>query len=181
VIVAGSIENWWSEKEPDEGSSNPPSCCPKIVRENFVNAMTYNFGSVCYGSLLVGPVQTIRQLAEPLRPNDQPSLLFLNQLILPLQRLLFSWIDAAGIHCNQWAFAYLGMYHYRFMEAGQQATALLETRGWSNIANDDLLGNVIYMFGLVIGGCTGCFAVVIEEINHYEIASNSDQATLAFL
>lgn len=178
VIVAGAVENWWSQNDSE---CHADSCWPASLRENLLNALTHSFGSVCYGSLLVGPVQTVRQLLEPMRPKDQPSLLCFNQLLLPLQRLIFSWIDTAVVHCNQFSFTYLGIYHYPFMEAGKHATDLLEQRGWSNIANDDLLGNVVYMFGLVIGGCTGCFAVVVQQIDHYQIVSNSNQSSLAFL
>ena len=177
VTVAGTVGKWWSTEHREHELR---SCCPKEVKECFANATTYSFGSICYGSLLVGIIQFVRQVAEPVRPKDSPSLLALNECMLPLQRCLFSWIDYLVLRFNQWSFTYIGLYNYDFMEAGKRATELLEIRGWTNIATDDLLNNVLNIFSLVIGGCTGCFGILIERIDNYQLASVSNPTALAF-
>ena len=100
--------------------------------------------------------------------------------MLPLQRFLFSWIDYLVLRFNQWAFTYIGLYNYDFMESGKRGTELLEIRGWTNIATDDLLTNVLNIFSLVIGGCAGCFGILIERIDEYQLASVSNPTAVAF-
>lgn len=64
VIVAGVVSTWWFA--PDEASS----CCSVAIKDSFVRATTYSFGSICFGSLLVAIIQTLRQVLESIRNND---------------------------------------------------------------------------------------------------------------
>lgn len=177
VTVSGTVGKWWSTPHTDH---QVRYCCPKEVKECFITATTRSFGSICYGSLLVGVIQFVRQFAEPIRPKDSPSLLAINECMLPLQRFFFSWIDSLVLRFNQWSFTYIGLYNYDFMESGKRGTELLEIRGWTNIATDDLLNNVLNIFSLVIGGCAGCFGILIERIDEYQLASVSNPTAVAF-
>lgn len=64
VTTAGVIGTWWFV--PDECSS----CCSSALKDSFVRATTYSFGSICFGSLLVALVQALRTLQHMLRDND---------------------------------------------------------------------------------------------------------------
>ncbi len=63
VIVAGVVSTWWFA--PDDASS----CCSVAIKDSFVRATTYSFGSICFGSLLVAIIQTLRSMLESVR-ND---------------------------------------------------------------------------------------------------------------
>jgi uncharacterized membrane protein len=63
VIVAGVVSTWWFQ--PNEASS----CCSVAIKDSFVRATTFSFGSICFGSLLVAIIQTLRSMVESAR-ND---------------------------------------------------------------------------------------------------------------
>jgi len=75
-------------------------------------------------------------------------------------------------HFNSWAFTYVGIYGYGFLEAGSSATELFATRGWTMIVTDDLVPNILLMTSLVIGGATGLFAHLIEYADGNHIISS---------
>ena len=64
VIVAGVVSTWWFA--PDEASS----CCSVAIKDSFVRATTTSFGSICFGSLLVAIIQTLRSLLENARHDS---------------------------------------------------------------------------------------------------------------
>lgn len=69
VTTAGTVGTWWFV--PDEASS----FCSSAVRDSFVRASTYSFGSICFGSLLVAIVQALRALYQQAQNNDDCQIL----------------------------------------------------------------------------------------------------------
>ena len=53
---------------------------------------------------------------------------------------------------NKWAFVYVGLYGYGYLEAGKSVMTLFKNRGWEAIIADDLVGNVFFILSLIIGG-----------------------------
>ena len=88
-------------------------------------------------------------------------------------------VDSLAAKCNSWAYTYIGMYHYGFLEAGGSATELFEKRGWSTIVSDDLVPNVLFLTSLVIGGITGCFAYLLSELDRLAVVIPKDDPGLA--
>ena len=123
-------------------------------------------GSICFGSLFVGPVRILRQILSPFRPGstESSSLECLYECIFCVQSCVTSCIETVAAGCNSWAFTYIGLYHYSFLDAGYNATELFERRGWSTIVSDDLVPNVLFLTSLVIGGATGCFTHLMSRL-----------------
>ena len=61
VTVAGTVGTWWFC--PHEAAS----CCSEGVRSSYFRSMTYSFGSICFGSLLVAIAQAMKTLLEKVR------------------------------------------------------------------------------------------------------------------
>jgi hypothetical protein len=68
---------------------------------------------------------------------------------------------------NQWSYTYVGMYGYRFVEGGEKALELFETREWMDVVRDNLIQNILLIASVVIGGSAGTFAVLVEELDGY--------------
>jgi len=153
VTVAGTIGSWWFNK-------------PSALHETFTRATFYNFGSICYGSLFVGPVQFLRQITEGLRPNrDDSAMICFYECSLFFQEKIVSCVDGLADSFTPWAFTYVGLYNYGLKDAGHKANELFEKRGWSRIVTDDLIPSVLLMVSLVIGGLSGSFAVILEALD----------------
>jgi ABC-type polysaccharide transport system permease subunit len=98
-----------------------------------------------------------------------------------IQTCVSNAVDSMVACFNAYAFTYIGMYNYGFLEAGANATELFERRGWTTIVSDDLVPNVLFLTSLVIGGITGCFAHFISKIENMSIASLEDSGVASFV
>mmetsp|Transcript_25266 Transcript_25266/g.45467 ORF Transcript_25266/g.45467 Transcript_25266/m.45467 type:complete len:502 (-) Transcript_25266:157-1662(-) len=157
VIIAGVVSTWWFSPE-DAGS-----CCSVAIKDSFVRATTTSFGSICFGSLLVAIIQTLRAMVESVRNNGDNGggAAFLLCIVDCLLRCL----EDALEYFNKYAYIYVGMYGYSYLEAGKNVITLFKEKGWTIIISDNLISNVLSLFCLIIGGLTGCVGLVMNEIN----------------
>lgn len=143
VTVAGTVGSWWFTPE-DAG------CCSSGLTGSLVRSLTTSFGSICFGSLLVAIVQALKALAQQARNSD-------NGILLCLAECILGCIESIIRYFNKWAFVYVGLYGYSYIEAGKNVFALFKNRGWEAIVADDLIGNVFFFLSLCVGGI--CAAV----------------------
>jgi hypothetical protein len=174
--MAGVIGGWWFTVDGDTYTRG------QHLRLSFFRSFFYSIGSVCFGSLLIGPVRLLRQLSALFRPSEEnTSLLCFHECIHCLQSCLTSCVDNLAFRFNPWSLTYVGLYGYSLSDAGLHATELFEKRGWSTIVSDDLVPNVMLMTCLVIGGVTGCFAHLIENFESLSLTSLNEPVTTSFV
>jgi hypothetical protein len=101
AIVAGVVSTWWFD--PSEASC----CCSKAIWGSTVRATTTSFGSICFGSLLVAIIQTLRALVESARQDDdvEGCAAFLLCLVDCCLRCLEGILE----YFNKFAYIYVGM------------------------------------------------------------------------
>lgn len=190
VTVAGVVKNWWfhetSSDQPPRSLSLPRLSSNErqleerrhlhesVVTKSFQRAAFHSFGSVCFGSLLVNLFRILRRVPKYIHPfssvRDNAS-----------KERPVSFMDVLGMKFNRFAFIYVGMYGYNFVEAGERASALLKKRGWKTIVTDNLLSDVLLLVSLVIGGVSGCLTVWIESVGFSTITSIHNPTWTSFL
>lgn len=143
VTTAGVVGTWWFV--PQEANS----CCSTALTDSFVRTTTYSFGSVCFGSFLVALVQALRALEYYSRDNDE--LQFLSCII----QCILSCIQSIIEEFTKFAYVYVGLYGFSFLEAGKNVIELFQQRGWTVIITDDLADNVLFMMSIAVGLATG--------------------------
>jgi hypothetical protein len=153
VTVAGVIGTWWFV--PDEASS----CYSPALKDSFVRATTYSFGSICFGSLLVAVVQALRTLQHMLRENDD-----FNFLVCIIDCIL-ACIESIIAYLNTWAYVYVGLYGYSYLDAGRNVITLFQNKGWTTLITDDLAQNVLFMMSVGIGLATGLIGLIFATID----------------
>lgn len=151
VTVSGTVGSWWFSPE-DSG------CCSGGVIGSVIRTLTLSFGSVCFGSLLVAFLQALKALAQAARGEEGGSfLLCLAECILDCLASLLEYF-------NKWAFVYVGLYGYSYIEAGKNVFTLFKNRGWEAIIADDLIQNVFFFLSLGVGGvCAGIGYAINED------------------
>jgi hypothetical protein len=112
VTVAGTVGTWWFV--PGEARS----CCSSAVRNSYWRSITTSFGSICFGSLLVAIIQATREVVHSMRTEE-------NSLLLCLIDCLLQILEQLAEYFNKWAYIYVGLYGYGFIEA---STSVLEVR-----------------------------------------------------
>lgn len=152
VTAAGTVGTWWFA--PNEASS----FCSPAIGDSFSRATTYSFGSICFGSLLVATIQALRTMQNMLRDRED-----FNLLICIIDCIL-AMIQGIIEYLNQWAYVYVGLYGYSYLEAGKNVMTLFQHRGWTTIITDDLASYVLFHMSIGIGLITGLVGLTIVSI-----------------
>jgi len=176
VTVAGVIGSWWFTPDGDT------SKCGEDLRRSFFRSIFYSIGSICFGSLIIGPVRLLRQLSALFRPSDDHnSLLCFHECIKCIQTCLTSCVDNLADRYNSFSLTYVGLYGYGLADGGFHSTELFAKRGWTVIVSDDLVPNVLLMTCLVIAGATGCFAHVLDNVESLTLTSLNEPLLVSFM
>jgi hypothetical protein len=75
-------------------------------------------------------------------------------------------IESLVEYFNQWAYVYVALYGYSFMEAGRNVMTLFRQRGWTSIITDMLIDGVLVMCSLAIGAITGIIAFIVAQASN---------------
>mmetsp|Transcript_20000 Transcript_20000/g.30892 ORF Transcript_20000/g.30892 Transcript_20000/m.30892 type:complete len:515 (-) Transcript_20000:158-1702(-) len=164
VTVAGVVGTWWIA--PTEASS----ICSRSIGDSFLRSVTTSFGSICFGSLLVSIIQLIHSLLRQARREGQ------DNCLLCILECLVSYLERIAEFFNKFAYVYVGIYGYTYLEAGKNVMTLFRARGWTTIVNDNLLSNTLGLVSLVIGGLSGCLGIILDEINPSWLSLFEDQS-----
>ena len=206
VTVAGAVGAWWFAAPRQAWC-----CCESTVWGPLGRSCSNSLGSICMGSLLVLPAQTISVLGSCCCWVAGSGHFHDALVTKPTKtkkgdndgghETARDGVDGADEHhhgltkecsgmmdrlarklrcCNRWSFTYIGMYGYSFAEGGEKAIQLFETREWMDIVRDNLIQNILFMASIVIGGSTGTFSVLVEEVDGYTFTSLDQPILTAF-
>jgi len=182
VTVASAVGTWWFHPE----AMHPCFCT--AVSKPLLRSITTSLGSICLGSLILLPCQCLAALGDSFcfmwgnvvegdnDENDIPNDLKeqnIQSRVGPLRKF--------ARKCNRWSFTYIGLYGYNFADGGEKALELFETRGWMAVVSDNLIQNVLFMASIVMGGSTGVFSVVVEEVDGFTLTSFHKPIITAFV
>ncbi|DBA02544.1 TPA: hypothetical protein N0F65_011016 [Lagenidium giganteum] len=142
TTIAGTVASFWfsADSKGATGSALKRSC-------------TTSLGSICLGSLIVAILQALRAMAEQAKEEGSAAACFAECILGCLQSLME--------YFNRWAYVYVGIYGYKFTQAGKAVFDLFHQRGFDAIINDDLIGTVLSFAALAVGLiCAGAGALV---------------------
>lgn len=158
TTVAGTVGTWWfAPQEANEYSS-------RGLTDSLSRSLTYSFGSICLGSLLVAIIEVLQGMLGGISRNRKAGILRC------IAECLLILIDALAQFFNKWAFVYVGLYGYSYVEAARNVLSLFTNHGWTAIISDQLvrcmLFVIVYCIGLVNAFFTGCLTIgLVVEIS----------------
>lgn len=172
VTTAGTVGTWWFV--PDEANS----CWSPAIQDSFFRATTYSFGSICLGSFLVAIVQALRVVANQIRDNEDM------QLLACIIDCILSCIQDIIEYFNMYAYVYVGLYGFGYIEAGRNVMQLFQHKGWTVVISDDLANRVLLMVSVCVGFLTGIIGLVLALADQTLLSSvdetGSNVATIGF-
>lgn len=153
ATVSGVVGTWWFS--PSEASS----FFSDAIRHSLIRSTTYSLGSICFGSLIVAILQMLRNSLHRAHRNGG--------ILRCIAMCILAYIEMLVEYFNKWAYIYVGLYGYGYVDAGKRVINLFKTRGWQTIIADNLvnrlLGIVSLTIGLLTGVCTLFAAFCVEE------------------
>ena len=160
VSVSGVVGTWWFS--PAEAAS----LCSDAVCHSLIRSTTYSFGSICFGSLIVAILHMLRNMLQSAQNNRNLGVLKC------IAVCLLHYIEGLVEYFNKWAYVYVGLYGYGYIDAGRRVISLFKTRGWQTIIADNLVGRLLGVMSLTIGLLTGVLtlfaAFLVEELEAKE-------------
>jgi hypothetical protein len=168
VTVAGMVGTWWFE--PEDASC----CCSPSVNNSFLRTITTSFGSICFGSLIVAVIRALQMLANAARANDD------GNFLVCIAECILSCLASIVEYFNKWAFIYVGLYGYGYMEAGKNVFTLFRNRGWEAVIADDLINNTLFLISVIMGGIMGSIALIISLVSDLFEDAGGNEKGIAF-
>ena len=155
MTVAGTVGTWWYEPE-----GRTSCCCSKAVLDSLTRSVTYSFGSVGLGSLLVGIVQPLRRLCNPRcrpwRQQDQDQ----DGCVVIVMECLLRCMPGYWKCISDWAYVYVGLYGHGFIHATQKVLVVVHnnSREWTTVLTNSW---VVTLVNLMVGALTGLVSLVV--------------------
>ncbi|KAJ2493251.1 putative choline transporter, neither null mutation nor overexpression affects choline transport [Coemansia sp. RSA 2050] len=123
-----------------------------VTLSSLKRSTTNSFGSICFGSLIVALIQTVRAILRAIRGQGDDSIVV--QLIACCVDCILGCIEGLVRFFNKYAYIEVAIYGKPFTQAARDTWSLIKDRGVDALINDCLIGNVLQM------GAFLCAAVV---------------------
>jgi hypothetical protein len=128
-------------------------------------AFTTSFGSVCYGSLLIALIQTLRAIIRMARSSAEDADNVFCVVVLCCLECFVAMIEELIEYFNKYAFTQVAIYGKDYCTAAKDTWELAKSRGLDAVINDDLIGNVLVLGSIFVGLITGAIGVVYVNMS----------------
>ncbi|KAF9127768.1 putative choline transporter, neither null mutation nor overexpression affects choline transport [Mortierella sp. 14UC] len=146
VTIAGVFATYYFMAGSPQGMSKSPTLA------SFKRACTTSIGSICFGSLIIAVIQTLRALTQILRSDGNDGIL---AFIACLIDCILSCLQGIIEYVNKYAFCQVAIYGKAYIPAARDTWTILKDRGIVQIINDNLIGNVWAMGAIMSGVLSG--------------------------
>ncbi|KND04289.1 uncharacterized protein SPPG_00024 [Spizellomyces punctatus DAOM BR117] len=157
VTISGLFATYYfmGTRQPD-GKVTVPVRNP--TASSAKRAVTTSFGPVCFGSLIIALIQTIRALLRMASQSAAEDGNIAGALCAACAGCFLSCIEGLVEYFNKYAFVQVAVYGKDYIRAAKDTWELCKSRGIDAIINDSLVGSVLTIGGLLVGFICGFVA-----------------------
>ncbi|EFA85970.1 hypothetical protein PPL_01203 [Heterostelium album PN500] len=135
---------------------------PNPTLGSFRRAMTTSFGSICFGSLLIAIISTMRYMANQLQSSDNGLLKFVGCILSCILSIMQSVVQ----FINVYAYTQVAIYGKSYCDAAKDTFELFKNRGADLVVNDNFISTALSM-SVFLAGMIGCiFGVIVSQIGY---------------
>jgi hypothetical protein len=157
VTVAGVYGSWYF-------CSGKPGGMPTGATSGaFRRAMTYSFGSISFGSLIVALINMLRQACSIAQQNEAASGNMIGSIMFCCLGCFINLLDWAVTFFNRYAFSHIALYGKAYIPAAKDTWKMMKDRGIDALVNDCLTGPVLTMGSLFVGYLSALLAYLYLE------------------
>ncbi|KAF9909229.1 putative choline transporter, neither null mutation nor overexpression affects choline transport, partial [Lobosporangium transversale] len=154
TTVCGVYATYYFMKGSPQGMTKSPTI------ESLKRSCTTSIGSICFGSLIIAVIQTLRAIANMARGDSDGIMAFIACLI----DCILACIQGIAEFINKYAFAQVAIYGKPYIQAAKDTWTILQDRGVEQIINDNLIGNVWSMAAILGGVLSGLASYLYMRI-----------------
>ncbi|OIW30199.1 duf580 domain-containing protein [Coniochaeta ligniaria NRRL 30616] len=138
----------------------------KVTRGALRRALTYSFGSISFGSLLVAIINSLRQLCSIARQQSASNGDTLGAIMFCVLGCLIGILDWAVQFINRYAFSHIALYGKPYLAAAKDTWRLIKDRGIDALINECLIGPVLTMGATFIAYACALLAYLYMVFTH---------------
>ncbi|KAH9828340.1 Protein PNS1 [Teratosphaeria destructans] len=136
VVISGVYGAWYfSPGQPTTGAT----------RGAARRALTYSFGSISLGSLLVAIINMVRQAVSVAQQQEANSGNIAASCAFCILQCIIGLLDWAVQFINRYAFSYIALYGKSYIQSAKATWQLIKDRGIDALVNECLIGPVLTM------------------------------------
>lgn len=167
TTVAGIYGSWYFARDDAH--------FPKgATRSSARRALTYSFGSISLGSLIVAIINFLRQLCSVAQQQAAGSGDTLASIFFCILGCFISILDWAVQFVNRYAFCHIALYGSNYFTAAKDTWSMIKNRGIDALVNQCLIGPVFSMGATFVAYATALSAYVFLKITDPAYNANGD-------
>lgn len=117
----------------------------------FKRAMTYSFGSICFGSLIVSIIQLLKQAANIAQQSEATDGNIIACCLWACAGCILSLLQWVIEYFNHYAYSYIALYGDAYIPAAKATWTLMKDRGLDTLVNDLLVDPVLTIGAVCVG------------------------------
>jgi len=168
VSVAGVVAEWYF-KAPQMG--------PSPMMRSLKRALTTSFGTICFGSFLVGLIRALRYMLRQRQGGGG-----IGALIACIVGCLLACLESFIRMINFWAFTYVAIYGMPYCNAIKSTFDLFDNRGFHLIISEDIIAGcltcICFLGGLI---CVGIALLAIKAAGWFNYVNNSTASLVSIV
>ncbi|KAF2019440.1 DUF580-domain-containing protein [Aaosphaeria arxii CBS 175.79] len=108
-------------------------------------SLTYSFGSISLGSLIVAIINFLRQICSVARQTSSQEGNIIGTIVFCCLECLISLLSWAVQFLNRYAFSHIALYGKSYIQAAKDTWTMIKDRGIDALVNECLIGPVLSM------------------------------------
>lgn len=178
VTVSGIFGCWYYMSKSDQGMPRWPAL------GSLKRAMTYSFGSICFGSLIVSIIETLKQVINLLRQsvlgdNGNGAFAQIGFMILGWIINFLQWLAS---YFNHYAYSFVALYGRPYLKSAKQTWHMLREKGMDALINDNLINVALGLYTLFASYMSALLAFLYLRFTRpaYNSSGSYNAALIAF-
>jgi len=160
VTSAGAIASWWLL---------PPHTRGGVVPNSLRRACTTSLGSICFGSLILALIQTLRALLSLFKRDNEEE----QTIAQCIAECLLDCLERITRIVNYYAFTYVAIYGDSFITAAGKVSDLFERHHFNSLINDDISELPLILGRFVVALIAGGAAALWVTVGHGSVVGAS--------
>ena len=157
TTVAGVYGSWYF------CAGKPGGMPTGITRGAARRALTYSFGSISFGSLIVAIINMLRQACSIAQQQEAAQGNMLGSICFCVLGCFIGILDWAVQFINRYAFSHIALYGKAYIPAAKDTWKMMKDRGIDALINDCLTGPVLTMGSLSVAYLCALLAYLYLE------------------